>query len=275
MGDPRRVRKKFSGPTHPWQKERIDEEKGLLKEYGLKNKTEIWKVTSNLRNFKIQIKRIIKLKTKQSEKEKIQLLNKLIKLGLLQENTEIEGVLRLGVKDILERRLQSVVFRKGLARSMQQARQFITHQHIMVNNKKITAPGFLVPKALENSIAFAASSSLVSPDHPERVQEKKQEVKEKKKGKKEKKLETKKQEKKEATQSASALPKESLEKSKTFQKKEKKKTEEKKQESKPKKEIKKAEEKPEETPKLSNESKKGLEKLKTFQKKEVKKEEKK
>jgi small subunit ribosomal protein S4 len=181
MGAPRRIRKKFSGPSHPWQKERIEEEKGLLKEYGLKNKTEIWKTTSKLRNFKKQTKNIIRTKTKQSEKEKVQLLTKLISLGLIQENTNIEEVLGLAIKNILERRLQTLVFRKGLARSMKQARQFITHRHILVNNKKITSPCFLVSKNLEDKILFSNSSSLFSPEHPERVQQKKtQEKKEKK-----------------------------------------------------------------------------------------------
>jgi len=187
MGDPRRIRKKFSGPAHPWQKERIDEEKIFFKEYGLKNKSEIWKAASKLRGFKIQVKKIIKAKTEQSEKEKTQLLSKLAKLGILQENQNIDDILGLSTKDILERRLQSVVFRKGLAKSMKQARQFITHEHIIVNNKKITAPGFLVPKSLENSISFSQSSSFVSEDHPERIQEKKPAIKAKKEKQKEKK----------------------------------------------------------------------------------------
>ncbi|MBW2978222.1 30S ribosomal protein S4 [Candidatus Woesearchaeota archaeon] len=173
MGDPRRIRKKFSGPSHPWQKERIDEEKEFLKEYGLKNKSEVWKADSKLRSFKKQVKKLIRTKTEQSEKEKVQLLTKLVNLGVLPENAGVEDVLGLSIKDILERRLQSVILRKGLARSVKQARQFITHQHIMINNKKITAPGFLVPKGLEDAISFSTSSSLFSTEHPERAVEKK------------------------------------------------------------------------------------------------------
>ena len=195
MGDPRRIRKKFSGPAHPWQKERIDEEKEFLKEYGLKNKSEIWKAASKLRNFKTQVKKIIRTKTEQGEKEKIQLLTKLINLGLLEEKAGIEEILGLSTKDILDRRLQSIVFRKGLARSMKQARQFITHQHIKISNKKITAPGFLVPKALEDSIVFSTASSLFSTEHPERVQEKKKVEKPVKKEKKKKEVKKEKQKK--------------------------------------------------------------------------------
>ena len=197
MGDPRRIRKKFSGPSHPWQKERIDEEKNLLKDYGLKNKREVWKATSKLRNFKIQTKKIIRTKSEQSEKEKIQLLKKLVNLGILNENAGVEEILGLPVNVILERRLQSVVFRRGLARSMNQSRQFIAHEHIMVDNKKMTAPGFLVPKALEGKISFSTSSSLFSEMHPERVKEEKMPKKpEQKKEDKKHKKETKKQGKK-------------------------------------------------------------------------------
>ncbi|MDP7610203.1 MAG: 30S ribosomal protein S4, partial [Candidatus Woesearchaeota archaeon] len=44
MGDPKKQRKKYSKPSHPWQTERIEVEKVLMKEYGLKNKKEIWRV---------------------------------------------------------------------------------------------------------------------------------------------------------------------------------------------------------------------------------------
>ena len=40
MGDPVRIKKKFSKPSHPWRKEKIEEEKILLDDYGLKNKNQ-------------------------------------------------------------------------------------------------------------------------------------------------------------------------------------------------------------------------------------------
>ena len=59
MGDPRRTRRKYAQPDHPWQKERIDEEKKLMKEYGFRNKTEIWKVGEFLRNATAQAKKLV------------------------------------------------------------------------------------------------------------------------------------------------------------------------------------------------------------------------
>ena len=43
MGDPKRLRKKYETPSHPWEEERIKRETELMKKYGLKNKREIWK----------------------------------------------------------------------------------------------------------------------------------------------------------------------------------------------------------------------------------------
>lgn len=169
MGDPKKPKNKFSKPSHPWQKDRIDEEKELTREYGFKNKKEIWKLRAKLRNFLMQTKKLTAFKTEQSEKEKVQLLNKLRSLSLLSENAGLDDVLGLNVKDLLERRLQSLVFRKDLAKSMKQARQFITHGHIMVNNKKITSPNYLVSKEQENLISFSNRSSFIDEMHPERA----------------------------------------------------------------------------------------------------------
>ena len=179
MGDPRRLKKKYSGPAHPWQTTRIQEEKELVKEYGLKNKLELWKTTSKLKNFANQAKKLIALKGTQAEKETIQLLNKLKRLGLIEEGAQLSDVLGLTVKTILERRLQTLVYKKGLARSVKQARQFITHRHILVNDKKITAPGYLVPKDKEK-ITFIETCTLANPEHPERTTIIKKEIKEKK-----------------------------------------------------------------------------------------------
>jgi len=170
MGDPKKQRKKFSSPEHPWQKDRIETERALVREYGLKNKKEIWKMGSLMKNFFLQTKKLTATKSKQNEKEAIQLLNKLKSLGLLSESSDLSNILELSLKDILERRLQSVVFRKGLTKSMNQARQFIVHGHISLDGKKITSPSFIVSKEEEGLISFRENSSFVDEMHPERVQ---------------------------------------------------------------------------------------------------------
>ena len=136
MGDPKKQRRKYSKPSHPWQRTRLEEEKIIKNEYSLKNKKELWKMNSLLSKFKAQTKILIRKTGEQGEKETNEFLNKLTKLNLIPANTPIEDVLNLTIKDVLERRLQTVVYRKGLGKTMKQARQFITHGHIIVNNKK-------------------------------------------------------------------------------------------------------------------------------------------
>lgn len=169
MGNIRRLRKKYQGPSHMWQKERIIEEKGILKEYGLVNKKEVWRATSALARYKNLAKTAISSMTAQSEKEAAQLLTKLKGLGLLSEGSLLSDVLKLSVKDVLERRLQTVVFRRGLSHSVKQARQFITHGHITVNGVAISSPSYLVTKAEELTVAFSPSSALSDEEHPERA----------------------------------------------------------------------------------------------------------
>ncbi len=174
MGDPKKKRKKYQKPSHPWQKERIDEEKGITKEYGFRNKKEIWRMKSMLRTFINITRQLIADTTKQGEKEKIQLLNKLSSLGLITKTSKLEDVLNLTPKDIMERRLQTLVFRKGLAKTASQARQFIVHGHVSIGDKKITSPSYLVVTAEEPKINFSQLSQLASQDHPERVAGKKE-----------------------------------------------------------------------------------------------------
>lgn len=182
MGDPKKRRKKYKLPATPWQKERIDEESEILKEYGLKNKKELWKMRSILSSFARQAKKSIAAATSQTGLEKKQLLNRLSSLGFMPVTAKIEDALVLDIRKILERRLQTLIFKKGLARTVRQARQFITHGHIAVEDKKITIPSYLVPESEENKISFIPVSSLASLEHPERFKEKPEQdkIKEKK-----------------------------------------------------------------------------------------------
>ena len=162
MGDPKRQRKKFSTPSHPWQKERIEEEKKILKEYGLRRKYEVWKMDSMLKKFLHRAKTIIGERTAQSEIEKKQLLERLYRLGLLKQDSKVEDVLNLRLKNILERRLQTLGCKKQLAKTMRQARQFITHEHIAVGSRKITTPSYLVSIEEEPKIRLMHTINLTN-----------------------------------------------------------------------------------------------------------------
>lgn len=196
MGDIKKVRRKYTGPSHPWQRDRIDREKLILKEYGFKNHTEIWKMISKLKNFKTQVKELATKSPTQRVLEEKQLLDKLVRLGLLNKDSTKEKVLDLTNEDIFNRRLQTIVFKKGLARTTKQARQLIVHGHIFVNGKKLNAPSYLVLREEENSIIYSPDSQLNQDMHPERQRivtkkEVKVEVKAPEETKTEVKLETK------------------------------------------------------------------------------------
>ncbi len=169
MGDPRRRRKKYATPNHPWQKERIEEEKRLLQAYGLKNKTEIWKMQSILRKYRREAKRLTGLTTPQAEQEKEQVLAKLRRLGLLTAESTLDDILSLTVEDFMERRLQTIVYRKGLAKTLKQARQFIVHEHILINGRVMKSPSHLVTLEEQEAIQFKPTSPLARDDHPERM----------------------------------------------------------------------------------------------------------
>ena len=178
MGAPRKIRKKYTTPSHPWQAVRIAEERVLVTEYGLKNKKEIWKADSLLKNFTGQAKQLIPATNEQAEKEKKQLLNRLARMGLLKEQN-LNAVLNLTLKDILDRRLQTVIYKKGMARTVHQARQFIVHEHIFVGDKKVSIPSYMVMGGEENTITFDQYSKIKEDTHPERAKPAKKTVRKK------------------------------------------------------------------------------------------------
>ncbi len=169
MGDPKKFRKKYQTPMHPWNKAAIDEEAEIKSDYGIRRKKEIYLMQSFLKRYRNIAKRLSTETTDQSVKEAKDVLEKLQRLGLLAESAELNQILALTLKDILERRLQSVIYRKGMARSMKQARQFVTHRHILVSGKEITAPSYLLTLTEEANLSFKDKSSLASETHPERV----------------------------------------------------------------------------------------------------------
>ena len=174
MGDPRFNRKKYDTPKHPWEADRIKDEWEIQKKYGLKNKREIWKALSILRNVRAQARHLqakLRYGDPQSEQQERQLFGRLTRLGILnEEGATLDAVLSLNVEDILRRRLQTVVYLKGLARTPKQSRQFITHGHIAINGRRVTIPSYIVRKEEENLVDYYEHSPLSDDMHPMRPQ---------------------------------------------------------------------------------------------------------
>ncbi|MEM2108970.1 MAG: 30S ribosomal protein S4 [Candidatus Odinarchaeota archaeon] len=160
MGDPRRLHKKYSKPGHPWQKERLQEELPYIGKYGLRNKKELWKLKTQIGRFRQLARTFLGVKTETSARQEAVLIKKLNRLGLIPENGTLDDVLSLTVEDLMERRLQTIVFRKGLANTIYQARQLITHGHIAINSKVIKNPGYIVSITEEPGISYALNSPV-------------------------------------------------------------------------------------------------------------------
>jgi small subunit ribosomal protein S4 len=169
MGDPKKQRKKYETPRFPWRTDVLHAELKLLGQYGLRNKRELWRHRTMLSKFRGIARSLLGMPEEEQKKLEAQLLNRLYRLGILPEKAALDDVLDMSVEDILERRLQTIVFRKRLAKSIHQARQLITHRHIVIGNRKVYSPSYLVPRDEENLIAYAPTSPLSNPNHPLRA----------------------------------------------------------------------------------------------------------
>lgn len=150
----KRKHKSYSKPKRPFDKLRIDEEKKIKKEFGLKNKKEIWKADSKIKSFREKAKKLISSPLDQQKK----LFDKLNKIGL--EVNSIAEILSLNKTNYLKRRLQSILVKNKLATTSKGARQLITHRNVLVNKKIINSPSYTVPVDLENKISLKSSKNL-------------------------------------------------------------------------------------------------------------------
>ncbi|MFP4632632.1 MAG: 30S ribosomal protein S4 [Halobacteriota archaeon] len=167
MGYPGKNVKQFETPNHPYQGERIGDEHALVEQYGLKNKQELWNAESELRRYRREARRLLGAEDVGDEAD--QLLGRLRRYGVLGSESTLDDVLSLEVTDLLERRLQTVVHRKGLANTARQARQFIVHGHVAVDGRRVTVPGYDVEVEEEPLVDFHERSPLSEELHPERA----------------------------------------------------------------------------------------------------------
>lgn len=164
MGDPKKPKKKYTTPTKPWDRVRLEREAPLVIKYGLRNKRELWRFQNILRKYR-RVARDLLAKVDMPGREgeyakaKAQMvIKKLIRMGVLSEGATLDDILNLSVEDFLERRLQTMVYRQGLANTIKQARQLIVHGHIAVDGRRVTAPGYIVEKDEESRITYYRNS---------------------------------------------------------------------------------------------------------------------
>ena len=153
MGAPRRNRKKYEKPKDMWDNERINADGALVKEYGLKSMKELWMVQTEVSRIRRNAREFLS-GTAGSAQQEGNMIGRLEKFGITKPNATLDDLLDLNEKSLLDRRLQSVVARKGLARTMAQSRQLIVHGFIAIGGKRINRPSYLVSLAEEKALGY-------------------------------------------------------------------------------------------------------------------------
>ena len=154
MGQPAKIRKKYQTPSKPFEKDRIEAENKIVEDYGLKNKKEVWKADSKIANYRFIARTLLGMKGEQRDIRQKELIDNMAKIGLLQPSATLDDVLSLDINSILNRRLQTLVFKKGMSKSLEQSRQFIVHGLVAVSGRRMNVPSYIVPVDAENAIAY-------------------------------------------------------------------------------------------------------------------------
>ena len=155
----------FKKPRRPYEKERIHNELRVVGEFGLKNKRELWRVHYTLSKIRKAARELLTLPEDDIKRkfEGAALLRRLTRLGVLDENQQkLDYVLSLTASDLLNRRLQTQVFKSQLAKSVHHARTLISHRHISMDGQLIDQPSLLVWSESEKGITYAPNSVLTT-----------------------------------------------------------------------------------------------------------------
>ena len=142
-----RKKKLYVKPKKMYEKTRILEENILMQRYGLKNKREIWKILAKINYYRSRAKEL----ARSSLEEQKVLFDKLNAVGI--KVNSIADILALKIDNLLERRFTTVIVKKGLAKTTQQARQMVVHKNILIDGKVVNTPSYIVKVSEENLIS--------------------------------------------------------------------------------------------------------------------------
>lgn len=160
MGDPKNPRRVWKKPKRPLNYDLKMEELKTLGTFGLKTKRELWKAHTQLSKLRHQARSLLALRQEVREEKEPILMQSLAKVGLVEESSTLDDVLNLQVTDLLSRRLQTVVQKKFSFKTPYQARQAVVHGHIMIGDRIINVPSYVVRTNEEKQVSLAPDSSL-------------------------------------------------------------------------------------------------------------------
>ena len=162
----------FRKPKRPFEKDRLDAEMKVVGEYGLKNKREVWRVQYVLSKMRSAARELLTKDEKDDDRifHGEALLRRMVRYGLLLDSErKLDFVLGLTSSKLMERRLQTKVFKQGLAKSIHHARVLIRQRHIRVGRQICDIPSFMVRTDSEKHIDFALTSRFSASGRPGRV----------------------------------------------------------------------------------------------------------
>ena len=159
----RNFSKVFKRPKKPFEKERLDEELNSVGKYGLQNKREYLTFQYTLAKIRKAARDLLTLDKNDKRRvfEGEALLKRMVKLGVLPEDqSTLDYVLGLKTEKLLERRLQTVVFKRHMANSVHHARVLIRQRHIAVGKQLVNIPSFLVRVNSEPHVQHSVTSCI-------------------------------------------------------------------------------------------------------------------
>ena len=175
MGDTKNFRRVWKKPKRPLNFDLKMEELKILGTFGLKTKRELWKARTELSRVRNQARSLLALRQEVRDKEEPILIQSLTKVGYVQPNATLDDVLNLEISDLFSRRLQTVVQKKFYFKTPYQARQAVSHGHILIGDRIVNIPSYVVsvdeePKvkltteSIFNEILSEPESDLGSPE---------------------------------------------------------------------------------------------------------------
>jgi len=170
MGDIKNFRKDWNKPKRPLNFDLKMEELKILGTFGLKTKRELWKARTELSRVRNQARSLLALRQEVREKEEPVLIHSLSRIGLVEQNATLDDVLNLEINDLLSRRLQTIIMKKFYFKTPYQARQAISHGHIMIGDRIVNIPSYVVKVDEEEKVKLTPESifnKILSKPEPE------------------------------------------------------------------------------------------------------------
>jgi len=175
MGDTKNFRRVWKKPKRPFNFELKMDELKTVGTFGLKTKRELWKSRTELSRLRHQARSLLAVRQEVREKEEPILMHSLSRIGLVEKTATLDDVLNLEINDLLARRFQTIVFKKFFFKTPYQARQAISHGHVLIGDRVVNRPSYVVkvdeedkirltPESIFNKILSEPESDLGSPE---------------------------------------------------------------------------------------------------------------